>query len=280
MLAAVLLTECSLISPGAGGLSGQPRAVLQGYDLAALPGEKVVLRAKLEADAPLLLRKDLEGRLVYFTRGRRLLGRAVTDNQGWADAEYAVPKDARGNLRVTCRLDENDEYLADPCVILVAVREKDAPILVVDVDHTIADVSAIGFLVKSSRSVKPLPGSPEVLGRLAKRFTIIYLTHRDDAFMRVTKQWLQMKGFPEGPVLFGDIGGKPLSSEKHKKERLGKLCKKFDNLVCGIGDKSGDARAYLASNMRAVIVGGKRPKDLPEEAEFVRSWAEIEKLFE
>ena len=40
---------------------------------------------------------------------------------------------------------------------------------------------------------------------------------------------------------------------------------------------AGDAKAYLANGIKAIIIGAKRDDDLPEKAIWVKTWADVEK---
>lgn len=269
-LAALVLVSCNT--------AGQKKAKLQAYDILALPGETVTLRAKLEERGGLGMKPDLEGELVLFHHGNgSLLGKALTDDNGWADLKYAVADKPGSDVSVDCSLAPESEYATPKATLLLAVRDGNATFLVSDLDHTVADVSSLGFLVKSNKSVPTLPGAPEALTRLAKIYSILYLTARDDAFMNHTKSWLRMKGFPPGPVFFWDLGGKPFDSGDYKTEALAKLKKRFPGLACGVGDKVHDVEAYLANGMRAFLIGDEPDEDAPEKAEFVKSWKDVEK---
>ena len=261
-------------------LARQDEARLQGYDVLARPGDKVVLRAKLESMATPVFHKDIRGVTVFFELDGKVVGSAVTDGQGWADVAYHVSENAGRDLTVTCALAPGDKYLAEPANILVVIKKNTAPAIVTDIDHTIADVGSAGFLVKSNESVPALPGAPEALTRLSKKYTIIYVTARDDAFMNTTKEWLDLRKFPKGPVFFNDYGGKSMSATKYKTAEIARLKKRFPNITAGVGDKVGDAEAYLANGMRAFLIGDKMPEDMPEGARFARSWAEVEKLLQ
>jgi hypothetical protein len=125
--------------------------------------------------------------------------------------------------------------------------------------------------------VQPLANSAEVLGRLSKKYTIVYLTGREEIFMTKTKAWLKLRNFPSGPVFFWDLGKKPFGSGEYKTEAIKELKKTFPNIAVGMGDLVTDAKAYLDNGMRAFFIGESKPDDLPEKAEFVKSWLEIEK---
>jgi hypothetical protein len=250
-------------------------ALLQGYDALALPGEDVRLAAKLEKMGALRFRPDIEDEEVIFSLNGQALGSNRTDDDGVAAVFYAFKKPGRYTVRAA--LPGTSEYRADPAPVLVDVCDPKTRFLVCDIDHTIADISSLEFIVTDNKDVPALPGSVEALRRLARHYHIIYVTARDDAFMKKTRNWMALRRFPRGPVFFWDFLGAKLSHRKYKTRRLAAVKKRFPNLVAGVGDKVGDAEAYLANGLRAIIIGRERDDDLPKKAVWVRSWAEVEK---
>ena len=254
--------------------AGKTDAHLSGYDVLALPGEAAVLRTKAEKHSRVRFRPDIEGEAIEFHAGGKLLGSAKTDGDGVAALPHKFEKP--GRYMVTVRFGAASKYAAEDA-LLVEVRNATTRLIVCDIDHTIADVSAAKFVFKKNEKVPALPGSPEALARLAKHAQIIYITARDDALLRKTRDWLALRKFPRAPVFFWDFGGKKLSHEKYKTREIAAIKKRFPNTVAGVGDKVGDARAYLANGLRAVIISPKRDDDLPEKAIWVKTWADAEK---
>jgi hypothetical protein len=64
--------------------------------------------------------------------------------------------------------------------------------MVVDIDHTIADISWPGLLLFPSRKVRPMPYAPQVLRELSERYDIIFLTRRGDILLEKTRTWLAL----------------------------------------------------------------------------------------
>ncbi len=250
------------------------KAYLKGYDALALPGENAQLRAKAEKGKRLGLRPDLDDEVVEFLSDGKVLGSAETNDDGIAAIYHKFDK--TGRYFVTVHMGAKSEYGAKEDTLLVEVCDPKARLLVCDIDHTVADVSATKFVFKKNEDVPALPGSPEALTRLSKHYTLVYITARDDAFLRKTKDWLALRKFPRGPVFFWDFGGSNLSHEKYKTREIAAIKKRFPNLAVGVGDKVSDANAYLANGLQAIIIGPERDDDLPAKAVWAKTWAEVE----
>ena len=250
------------------------KALLHGYDVLALPGENVMLRAKAEKRNSIRFRPDIEGETLEFLIGGKALGSAKTDGDGIAALPHKFEK--AGRYMVTVRFGAKSKYAAED-TFLVEVCDAKTRLIVCDIDHTIADISATKFIFKKNEKVPALPGSPEALARLARHYKIIYITARDDTFLRKTRDWLALRKFPRAPVFFWDFGGKKLSHRKYKTREIAAIKKRFPNIVAGVGDKVGDAKAYLANGLKAVIIAPERDEDLPEKAAWAKTWAEVEK---
>lgn len=158
----------------------------------------------------------------------------------------------------------------------VFVVDPKTPILVCDIDHTIADISTLGFLTTEPHDVEPLPGAVEALMRLGEKYAIVYLTARDDSFHDTTMEWLRIKGFPEGPVFFSDLSKTAFagSARRFKSSRIAQWRDAGLNLQVGVGDRPQDAQAYLSNGMKAFILTDE-PQKLPYDATAVESWTEM-----
>lgn len=241
---------------------------LQGYDVPALPGGAVRLRAKLELDGPGLWNPDIHGRAIRFTAGGEAVGTAETGGDGIAAIDWKAPAtpgihpirlalaDPRGVKIVTARPG-----------ILLQVLPPDARIIVCDIDGTISE----GELGDLFGRAGPLPYAQAMLRELARDYRIVYLTARDDALMARTHAWLRHHGFPEGAVLFRDLRLTTLSSERYKSRVLRSLKKKWKRIVWGIGNTAGDAAAYTENGIRAIIVGAERDEE-EGGTTYVRDW--------
>lgn len=258
LVAAIVLVERLLISP---------EDQVTAEDVLALPGGRLRLVGRVERYIIRYVDPPVRGATVEFFDGESRLGSAVTDPRGFAVLETDAGPIGRRRFRVkTPRAEE---------ALVVDVLAADAPILAVDIDHTLADISTLRFAFTTNQNTRSLPEAVDVLKRLAKRFSIVYLTARDHSFLGKTRDWLRLQGLPDGPVFCRRRRFWSQRSMNHKLERLAEL-KRTHRLVAGVGDLPSDAKAYLASGMAAYLMDpGAQVPDM-EGAVKVRGWKEFE----
>jgi hypothetical protein len=195
-------------------------------------------------------------------------GRALTGPDGVARVPLKPLPEGLHRLRVRSGRAEAEA--------LVRVAPGTSAVLVTDIDHTIADVSPAGFILKPNPYVRPLAGARDALASLAGRLEIVYLSARDHVYARKTRAWLRMNAFPEAP-LFVRAGTRFWScrSKRHKIARLGELRSLWTDIRAGIGDLPGDAEAYASHGIPPIVISPRRPSRLPGGAVWARDWAEI-----
>ncbi len=236
-------------------------AVFYAFDTLAYPAEPVALVAQVRSAKDLT---PIAGVTVAFSRGDWVAGRITTDAKGVASMKWTPP--AKGNYSFKARIvsvpDESLRQLlaVRPSTLLVAARDKKAPQVVVDLDHTVV---ASNFMLVLVGGGKPMADSVEVLGRVAKRYGVIYLTHRPDLLTRRSKTWLAENGYPSGPLLVSEMKD-VLDSGKFKSARLTELRRLFPGVAMGIGDKLSDAQAYVDNGLSAYLIPHykKKPRDM------------------
>ena len=234
------------------------------YDLLLPEGEPATLDVEIERrwltfiDPPIAdLDVELEG-----------VGRARTGPDGIAS--FDLGKLPVGTHRFKVKTPRK------PPEALVRIVERETPIVVVDIDHTIADVSPQGFIFRKVQNVRPVLGSREALAELAKSMQILYLTARDHIFTRKTKLWLRAAEFPEAPVyLRKGTRFWSASPQDHKIERLKEVRGRFPNIPFGVGDKSGDAMAYTAHGIRPILISPTRPLGVTSDVPVLADWPAI-----
>ncbi|MBE3069617.1 MAG: hypothetical protein IMZ66_05205 [Planctomycetes bacterium] len=285
----VALSVCTLAAGGCGAqqiLLGTEGAYLfTVMDALALPGEDVLLRARLQAGD---LLRGRAGQVVRFSRDGVLYKAGETDGDGVAAVTFTPPEP--GDYRFVA--DVAAAGLPDepprPRELLIACRAADAPVVVVDLDKTIV---ASGFHAVLLGNPEPMPGSPEVLSRLARDRTVVFLTHRPDYFGPKSKQWLRAQGYPPGPVLLSTVGGFLKGSGTYKQDAIRSLKQRFKGIAVGIGDKVSDAQAYHDNGLKAFLIVqvpddasadaleqlADSIKGLPDAVQVVTGWGEIEK---
>jgi len=234
------------------------------YDLLVPAGEAAMLEVEAErrwltfVDPPLSdLEIEVEG-----------VGRARTGANGIASFPLGVLPPGTHRFKVLIG--------RKPPEAFVRVIDPRHPVIVVDIDHTIADVSPQGFILRKVQNVRPLLGSREALDELAPSMQIVYLSARDHIFTRKTKLWLRAAEFPEGP-LYLRKGTRFWSHNphQHKIERLKELRPKFPNISWGVGDKPGDVAAYQAHGIRPILLAPSRPMDVAPDVTCYADWKAI-----
>ncbi|HEX7899778.1 MAG TPA: hypothetical protein VF950_18560 [Planctomycetota bacterium] len=195
-------------------------------------------------------------------------GQARTGPDGLATVPLKPLPEGLHRLRVRCGRAEAEA--------LVRVAPGTSAVLVTDIDHTIADVSPAGFILKPNPWVRTLAGAVDALTSLGGRMQIVYLSARDHIYANKTRAWLRRNAFPEAP-LFVRAGTRFWScrSKGHKVARLGELRALWPNIRAGIGDLPSDAEAYAAHGIPPIVISPRQPAALPEGAVWVRSWTEI-----
>ena len=106
--------------------------------------------------------------------------------------------------------------------------------------------------------------SVEVAGRIAGRYTIVYLTHRPDLLTRKSKSWLTGNKYPAGPLMLSTLRQAFGDSGKYKTARITAIRKAYPNVRIGIGDKLSDAGAYVENGLTAYLIPHykEKPKDM------------------
>ncbi len=282
----VLLLALALSGCGTGGVVlGTPGEYLFiANDQLVTPGERTWLRARLQGGD---LLSDRPGHTVMFYRDGSLHGASVTDADGVARLHFTPS--AKGDYVFEARV--SPVGLTSPPgpvpSLLIACRPHDEPILVVDIDRTLVES---GFVQVLFGEPEPLEDSARVMRRLAKEFTIVYLTHRPEYFDPVSRLWLCEHTYPAGPVLFADIKGFVKGSEEYKTATLAELSRRFTNIRIGIGDLITDVCAYHQAGASGYLILhpqlmekmellelSREVEQLPPSVQVVTSWREIER---
>ena len=257
--------------------------LLKAYDVLALPGERVQLSARLQSGT---IQRDLASRSVRILRNGRLTKTVITDDEGFGTATFTPRKP--GNYVFSIQTDPVGlkSTPPEPVELLVACRAADEPIVIIDVDKTLAHTESWRFFTQNPQ---PMAGSVDVMRRLAKDYTVVYVTHRPQQYAHHTKTWLLRHGYPTGPLLMPEVVDFARGSRRYKTRELAKLKIKFPDIRIGIGDKISDIQAYHDSGLKAFLILNDEdcddPKDylelaqkldrLPEDVQVVYTWSQI-----
>jgi hypothetical protein len=250
---------------------------LTAFDQVAAPGEIVPLTAKLESACLPGWHPGLDRAVLEFSGVDADLRVAPTAADGRACVTAAVPLPCPAPVPVTVRYAGSRWHGAGCAAARLFVWPADCPILVTDIDRTISDLSLVLVPFKPVEKIPPLPGCVEVLHELARSYRIVYLTARPSHLYDKTRAWLAAHGFPDGPVFCREIRlGQ--SQEAYKREFLAALKCRFPNLVVGVGDRWGDARAYRSAGLRAYLIDRSGRACSEPGAVVVGSWLELAEL--
>jgi len=220
-------------------------------------------------------RTDLPGETINFYLNNLLIGSDITDEDGIAYVNHhSLPI---GNYHFIAKISPDSRYKTTPASLFHVVIDKDKPIAISDIDHTLSDASAIAVVTKPNRSLKPLKNASAGITFFHKLgFQIVYLTARDDTFILKTKDWLNMYNFLPAPSFYWDYKGAgiPQDHGDFKSLVIKKLRQRFSNILIGIGDKPHDIRAYRDHDLRSYYIG-KADEEIDPAAIKVNSWDAI-----
>ncbi len=252
---------------------------LSAYDLLGLPGEPAAIRAKLEHDGLSGLNPDMKGYPLQFGGPPALGQDAVTDGEGTASASGRFPEHPGAIGRVRVRFPGSRGHRAAETTARLFAWPADSRILVVDIDHTICDFRQRDVPFADVARVPATEGSVPALRAIARDYRILYLTARDEALFNQSRAWLEARGFPEGPLMTRDYW--PWESrEGYKRKALGRLKARYPHLTAGVGDTAGDARAYLANGLRAIVIDPGCAGRFPEGSRVIPSWRGVRDALE
>jgi hypothetical protein len=244
------------------------------YDEVARPEECVEVRAKLEHRDLLCLRPNMRGYPLCFHAPPFLdCCWARTASKGVATVPLRLPVGGPCPCRVQVLFPGSTHHRPGESVGRVFTWPADSPILVTDVDHTISDLPQLLVPFTANEDTPPLPGAVEALQEMSRDYRIVYLTARNHCLYNKTRDWLRLHGFPEGP-LFSRGCAATQSVVTFKREVIADLRKRFPNVAVGVGDRAGDAEAYLANGLKTILINPKKPHKLPPQVVVVGSWAE------
>ncbi|MHC4985692.1 MAG: Ig-like domain-containing protein [Planctomycetota bacterium] len=174
--------------------------LLVGYDCLTYPGQSTPVVARLARGSDL---KPIGGVTISFYQDDvNFIGTAVTDDRGIAQIEILPTR--VGDYRFTAQITEMASFhpqgwlTVSPAPLLVAARDPETPLALVDLDRTIAQSD---FIQAVDEEAKPILDSRAVLTRLGSRYSLVYLVDHPQAMSRQAKRWLSDRSFPPAPLL-------------------------------------------------------------------------------
>lgn len=247
----------------------QTRAYLVGFDAVALSDGRSDVTARLEQRILFWYRTAIPAVMVRIGNSASL-----TDDDGLAHACV----EARAPFTEHRVWLEDRHWYAHEATATIYVFDRTRPVVVTDIDRTLADANSFQFLISPLTEVRPFPAAVETLQELSKRYSIVYLTARDEGLLVKTRRWLTHFEFPRGPVFCRRFAIGNLSAEKYKRELLRRLRRKLPAIAAGIGDREEDARAYAANGIRPILFRVKGRPTSVDGASVVCAWKDIPQI--
>lgn len=257
------------------GCSARSNYILTADDHLCRPSERARLTAKYEfRGVGIVLNKAMEERRLNFYIDGKCIGGDRTDEEGYATIKHRFDTEGLFTYTVTCENDAQDDGR-------VFVWAQDTPILVVDIDGTLAETRKRDFVLNLHKvqDAPAFPHAAETLNKLSSRFRIVYLTARPRELLDDSRAWLAKNNMPVGPVFTWDIDRDPLSSSKYKRQQLDELQDDFPHVVVGIGNSEGDYKAYHRRRVFAIMFEPTKPPKTLDRGVQVDDWTSIDKLF-
>ena len=247
-------------------------------DVVCPVGEKARLVGKLEYRGVAVLNKGIDDRDLRFVVGGQLVGDDETNDEGYARVKHRFDSPGVADLEVQY---EDGRGRVHSALGRVFVWSQDRPVLVVDIDGTVSQTKTRYLLGNGLDRSKPLPDAASVLGELAERFCVVYLTARPREMAVKTRRWLGDHGFPPGPVLTWDIDKYEWSATDYKKDRLDDLKDQFDHVTVGIGNAESDHKAYRKRKLLSILIDPDAPAGGAEieRGVAVPDWAAVRRVF-
>lgn len=135
------------------------------------------------------------------------------------------------------------------------VAPEASPLIVSDVDGTLTS-SENAFLETVVLGIEPgaRAGAPHAFGAVAaKGYQPVYVTARGNQYTQATRDWLDHKGFPRGPVRLSPLfltlpGGDTID---YKTQTIAALSAAGLELAAGVGNRASDITAYANTGIAA-----------------------------
>ncbi|RME77050.1 MAG: hypothetical protein D6785_13045, partial [Planctomycetota bacterium] len=253
-----------------------PSSPTSGFELIALDaltveGSRVSLEAKVFSRGSSYTDPGVAGKKVIFTLDGKIVGSGITNEYGLAKVEVPAGKGIRNYEAYVV---ENGRPLKSRGTLYALNPNK--PIIITDVDHTIARTPRADLTRVNNAKIEVIPGSREMLSGLAKEYQVVYISGRYDRTFKLTKEWIRSKGFPRGPVLLS-----PALNSNHgivkdfKSLAVSRIKKLFRKVPFALGDRAFDMHAYAKNGVQPVLIGDNPKGELPPNTIRLGEWKNL-----
>ncbi len=262
---------------------GRDGTFFYGLDVMTPPNRIVELVTRVRTSSQ---NAPLSGiKIQYFSRGdSRIIGTDVTDRNGYARLRAQIGKLGDYEFEARVASADHKELLTLPkAQILVACRNAAIPVVVVDLDRTLVQSNRARIILLDGG--KPMRGSVDVMNRVARKYSVIYLTDRLEDLSGANRNLLARRGFPKGVVVLA-------SGSSDKEARLTVISKDFPTIQYGIASKLSVINSFCRTGIRKPVWMLDYDRDDPDEMRetadkirkcrnrqvvVVQSWEEIDR---
>ena len=205
----------------------------------------------------------------FFNAGKKKpLGSAVTDQNGYATIRVRISK--QGVYKFHACIDGNPNGRSFTTDIFLMCRPANSPVVIVTTDRAIMDSSRARIMLLDGG--KPRPRSASVLTKLARQFTVVYVTNTTGDLSGSRRKWMTDHGFPAGCILLAARGRSNRSEVLS--DLLQVLSKDFPRIEAGIVEQPDDIEACCRAGIRKTVwiphFDLDDPDELRETADMVR----------
>jgi hypothetical protein len=262
-----------------------PRLTVTALDALHVEGAELHVRAVLDPERSDEQQDSYQDLEITFWQddnaplgpGTRHTARCDQHGQAHATLERADPAGTMFNVR---HISPSKKYEARDRASVYALK-KDAPLLVVEVEETLADIEPEQWSATNPLGIGIRTGAASSLkGAADKGWRVVYLAvhgARARDYRRV-RGWVEIKGgeaepLPRGPVLGRtQFAGAPGGLSQVRQEALDHLCERFKGPISAVVRTAEAAEQCLRLKIRPLAMGGG---DFPEGVTRLKSWAEL-----
>jgi hypothetical protein len=256
-----------------------PALLLAAADGIALPDEKIMLIARVEAKTPVPEPK-LEKTPLYFQESvSNRVQEVLTDAAGVVRQEATFPGSI---LPATLFVRYPGDALrrsACQAASSIYVRPKDTAWLIVDADHALPAGTEDDLWGSNNLRIGLEPGAVAALRGLRGRREIVYVASSAEHVLQYLnlKAWLEggwkptAEQLPPGPLLARATAGKECTAQEFLGAVAADLQKRYAPPVVALAARPEEAHAFLDAGVRTIMLGAG---DVPKGAIPLKSWSD------
>lgn len=266
---------CLLLAGQPGQAEGPRPALLQGRDILTLPNQPVRLEGWLSTDGDSVLGWSIEEEEIYFYLGNDRLGIERTDVQGIAGLRRFAPES--GDYLIRLVYPGSERYRETEGSLRLFVRSPSARFLVTEIDAVLARSESAFMLRGAGEALRSVTWASSVLRQLTAQseYTILYLTSRDRSIEGMTRDWLERRGFPPGPLFCWNMFESPLSPRDYKAKVLRSIQSQWTDLTWAVAGCLSDVEVYRGLGLQPIWYAPSRPENLPPDVPWESDWRAI-----